>query len=123
MTALSTAGKSMFDRISFGDLPLKFLSGVRLLSLHNPVARAARALAGRYSYTGEQGDRPNLSRARAEIYWFSKALGCICNSKFHICLQIGIFAALNDRYNQRRLGRVPGCLRTPYYVLAPESSY
>ena len=42
-----------------------------LLSLHNPVARAARALARRYTLC-ERGDRPNLSRARAEIYWFSK---------------------------------------------------
>ena len=36
-----------------------------LLSLHNPVARAARALAGRLC---ERGDRPNLSRARAQRY-------------------------------------------------------
>ena len=36
-----------------------------LLSLHNPVVRAARALAGRYT---ERGDRPNFEpRARTDI--------------------------------------------------------
>ena len=40
---------------------LGYGQGFGLLSLHNPVARAARrALAGR----AERGDRPNLSRAR-----------------------------------------------------------
>ena len=41
--------------------------GERLLSLHNPVARAARALAGRYTVR-ERGDRPNFEpRARTDI--------------------------------------------------------
>ena len=39
----------------------------RLLSLHNPVARAARALAGRYTGS-EQASRA----ARKGLYWFSK---------------------------------------------------
>ena len=50
---------------------------IELLSLqvHNPVARAARAPAGRYTGVCERGDRPNFEpRARAEIYGFSKAL-------------------------------------------------
>ena len=43
---------------------------VYLLSLHNPVARAARALAGSDATHAlcERGDRPNLSRARAARY-------------------------------------------------------
>ena len=38
-----------------------------LLSLHNPVARAARALAGRYMQVCERGDRPNFE-PRAQRY-------------------------------------------------------
>ena len=46
---------------------LKSGEGARgLLSLHNPVARAARALAGRYLC--EQASR----MAREGLYWFSK---------------------------------------------------
>ena len=38
-----------------------FGNGFGLLSLHNPVARAARALMGRYTVcTCERGDRPNF---------------------------------------------------------------
>ena len=60
------------------------LPGSSLLSLHNPVARAARALArrdatqaGRYTQNAtqafERGDRPNFEpRARTDILVYSK---------------------------------------------------
>ena len=42
-----------------------------LLSLHDPVARAARALAGRYTASEATATVRILSHARAQIYWFS----------------------------------------------------
>ena len=48
---------------------LKFSSTIGLLSLHNPVARAARALAERYTAC-EQAS----GTARKGLYWFSKLL-------------------------------------------------
>ena len=48
-------------------LMLSLLLSLHLLSLHNPVARAARALAGRY--TARPGDRPNFEpRACRDIF-------------------------------------------------------
>ena len=52
----------------YGDWKRTTAPGVALLSLHNPVARAARALTGRSLC--EQASRA----AREGLYWFSKAL-------------------------------------------------
>ena len=60
-----------------------YIVGHSLLSLHNPVARAARALAGRYT-----GDRPNLSRARRDILVWQGLRTLTGDARFEFLLRL-----------------------------------